>query len=773
MSSGLYSIGVTGMNAAQLGLLTTEHNIANSMTAGYNRQRTIQATNIPIMTGAGSMGQGTHVATVERMYSKFLSGQVNRAQTGVSELDAYYSEIAQIDNMLADPSSGLSPALQEFFSAAQQVAANPASMSARQSMISMAESMVSRYQGLQSRLNELADGINGQVTDVVQNINSYAREIAELNNRIVVAESSVQQPSNDLRDQRDELVSELNKLVRVQVNEDSNGSYNVFIGSGQTLVVGPQTQEMTATAAIADISTIVIGLKTATGNVQELPEGLVDGGQLGGLLRFRSEALNPAFNQLGRIAASMALTFNAQHALGQDLLGQASGEGNFQGDFFTIPSPVVLGNAINTGTADISANFVEPDYSTNFYTNLSASDYRLSYDGTNYTLKRLDDNNSWSAASIATLSDLVDDSEGFTLAGTGTMDVGDTFIIRPTKQIADSIGVNVNIANDPRLVAAAMPVRDSSGVANTGNAKISNTRTIAGYSPAVATLPFTLTYGAPAQFDGYNRQSGISNYDFSGAGLAQFDVDGIGVTLTTNLVDDAGLSADLQSQLPGYTVTVNAPGDISISRNGSLAPVTITNADVNAMAAGFVNSAGTAGTPAAAGTLTISPAAAAAQNFSVTIGGTTTVYSGGIFPYDPATGAKVTVNGIAFDLNGTPNFGDTFTIERNTGGNADGRNMLALGKLQTQKTVAGGSASYQDAYAQLVSDNGNRTRQIEVTGKAQQALLQQASNSREAMSGVNLDEEAANLIRFQQAYQASAKMLQIGSKLFETLLALG
>lgn len=734
MSSGIYSIGVTGMNAAQLGLVTTEHNIANATTAGYNRQRTIQVTNFPIMTGAGAVGQGTRVSTIERMYSEFIAGQVNRAQAGVSELEAYYAEISQIDNMLADSNSGLSTALQEFFLAAQQVAANPASMAARQSMISTAEGLAGRYQGLHSRLTELADGVNGQIGDIVGNINSYAQQIAELNDRIVIAESSVLQPANDLRDQRDQLVSELNKLVRVQVIEDSNGSYNIFIGSGQQLVVGTQVQEMTATASVADITTMVVGLRSAVGTVQELPDRLINGGQLGGLLRFRNEALSPAFNQLGRVAASMALTFNAQHALGQDLLGQSMGNpaigGNFQNNFFNISSPAVLSNSGNTGTADVVASFISPPIdghyalannagtytltrisdgvqwsgatlaalqaalpagegidvtaatvglgdtvrlvnataqSANFYTNLSASDYRLTRLGANYTLTRLNDNQQWTAASLTALSDLVDNSEGFALSlASGAIADGDSFVIQPTRQIAGNIAINANIASDPRLLAAAMPVRGSLDMANTGSAAISNLRTVAGYSTTPTSLPLVLIYNA--------------------------------------------------------------------------------------------------------GVLSGFPAGA---NVTVTVGGATLVDSDGAIAYNPATGAQISINGISFDLAGTPDNGDVFRIERNASGNADGRNILALGKLQTQKTTAGGQASFQEAYAQLVSDNGNRTHQIEVTKKAQEALLQQATNSREAMSGVNLDEEAANLIRYQQAYQASAKMLQIGSKLFETLLSLG
>lgn len=114
MSTGIFSIGVSGLGAAQLGLLTTEHNVVNASTPGYTRQRTVQATNIAINTGAGAIGQGVHVQTIERMYDKFLTAQVNTAQTQVSELDAYYSQIKQIDSMLADPNSGLSPALQNF-----------------------------------------------------------------------------------------------------------------------------------------------------------------------------------------------------------------------------------------------------------------------------------------------------------------------------------------------------------------------------------------------------------------------------------------------------------------------------------------------------------------------------------------------------------------------------------------------------------------------------------------------------------------------------------
>ena len=181
--SGLISIAVTGINAAQMGLMTTSNNISNASTDGYTRQRVVQASNPTVMTGAGGLGEGVHVTTVERQYSQALNNQVLSAQTNVSSLDMYYSQISQIDNMLADQSAGLSPAVQTFFDGIQAVATNPSSTSARQSMVSAAQSMVGSFQNMYSRLSELNNGVNSQITSTVTSINGYTSQIAEMNQR--------------------------------------------------------------------------------------------------------------------------------------------------------------------------------------------------------------------------------------------------------------------------------------------------------------------------------------------------------------------------------------------------------------------------------------------------------------------------------------------------------------------------------------------------------------------------------------------------------------
>lgn len=684
MGSGLISIAMTGIGAAQAGLLATSNNIANLSTEGYNRQRVLQASNPTVMTGAGGFGQGVHVVTVERMYSEALTKQVLSAQSGVSALETYQAQIAQIDNMMADKDAGLTPLIQDFFDGVQAVANTPSLTSARQSMISAAESMVSSFQNIYSRLSELEDGVDSQIGSFVNSINAYTTQIADINGRILSAASLNGQPANDLLDKRDQLVADLNKLVKVDVSTNDDGSYNVFVGTGQQLVVGSVATEMAAIASSADPTRIVVGLVGLSGNVQELPESLINGGKLGGMLSFRREALDKSFNQLGLISASISQTFNAQHALGQDMQGNIAGSANFVSNFFSTGSPVVFGKASNAvGSPTVSASFDAPSHNgTNFYTNLTDSDYRLNYDGTNFTLKRLSDNTTWTGASIAAVNTaLAGDPQGFTLSATaGAFTAGDSYLIEPTRNVARLFSVSTSLAADPQLIAAAAPARGTAALTNTGSTKVNSVS----ITPNAASVPVYSVNGLPLTLA------------YAGGNLTGFPAGSV-------------------------TVTVGA----------------------------------TSTTYAIAGPATTVP---------YTSGATFTINSAA-----PATAPS----GVSIQLSGTPAGGDTFTIAANTAGVEDASNIVRLGKLQTQDTMLGGTATIQDDYAAFVNDIGNRAATADVASTAQTALLGQATAAREALSGVNRDEEAAKLIEYQQAYQASAKVLETANKLFDTLLSLG
>jgi flagellar hook-associated protein 1 FlgK len=213
---GILNIGVSGLNAAQSGLLTTSHNISNASTPGYSRQHTVQAANIYLRTGSGYVGQGAHVETVRRSYDQLLGRQVLSAEAGASEMDSYLGQIRQIDNMLADSDAGLSPALAGFFKGLQEVAANPTSIAARQTMLSASQALTARFQALDQRISEVREGVNSQVATQITQINTYSSQLADINQRVVLARASgTNHEPNDLLDQREQILKDLNKLVRV------------------------------------------------------------------------------------------------------------------------------------------------------------------------------------------------------------------------------------------------------------------------------------------------------------------------------------------------------------------------------------------------------------------------------------------------------------------------------------------------------------------------------------------------------------------------------
>ena len=708
MGSGIYGIGISALTTAQMALVATDHNIANAHTPGYSRQRTIQSTNVSLYSGAGSFGQGVHVDTVQRQYDQYLTNQVNGAQARVGEIEGYYNQIKQIDNLLADPTAGLSPALQDFFTGVQSVVANPALLSSRQSMISTAEAMVTRFKTIDTRLSELAAEVNGKIRDSVDVINAYTGQIGELNLEIALAQGAYGQPPNDLMDKRDNLVAELNKYIKVSETVDTTGTYSLFVGTGQQLVLGSQVMQMSSVASAADSEKIAVALATAGGGSMELPDSLITGGQLGGLLKFRTEALDRATNELGRVAATMALTFNAQNALGQDLLGRASGDAGFNGNFFQMTNmgPEVKPYATNNngGSPVLTVDFVNPPpfgperADGNYYTNLKTSDYSLSalaVPAGQYMLVRLSDNQQWTDT-LANLSAMTQTNEGFSLNLAGADAVGNSYLIQPMRNAARNIAVNPTIAADPRNIAAALPFRTAATSTNTGAAKISAGNGVPWQDVAPNALGFDSSL-LPA----------------GGAGIT------IGYDSTTNLLTFTTPGA---APFPAQNVFTKDPDALP------------------------------------------------------SVEQTTAIAAGTTFTLAFAPGMTISFGGMSFSISGQPNNGDSFTISRNASATTDGRNALSLGKLQTQNTASGdpvankGSATLQTAYAEMVAANGTKTRELKTTFDAQSAVLAQAQKSRDAVSGVNLDEEAANMIRFQQSYQAAAKIIEVGKSLFDTLL---
>ena len=643
MTSNILSIGQSALAAAQVGLATTGHNIANSGTAGYSRQVVVQGAVAGQNSGYGFVGKGTEVTGISRVYSEFLTTQVINAEVGKSSLDTYYSHITRIDNLLADSSAGVSPALQDFFKSVQNLAAQPNDAASRQAVLSSSESLAARFNGLDAQLNEIRTGVNSEIESSVTTINAYARQIGQLNDAIEKATTAAQgKPPNDMLDQRDLLIQQLAKEVRVTVVPQGN-STNVFIGNGQPLVVGARAYSLAATTSPTDTTRTMVAY-VGKDKTSLLAETALPGGKLGGLFDFRSQTLDRAQNALGRIAIVMAETVNAQHKLGQ------TSAGTMGTNVFSYPQPIVTASSENTGSGVAGATITD-------VSKLTGSDYRVQFDGTQYQITRLSDN---TATTYATMPQVVD---GVTFTMSGAPATSDAFLVRPTLAGAGKMSV---LIKDIQQLAAAAPFRTEPFATNTGTASISAGSVTTGFAPANIAAPVTISFASAG-----------NQLSFS----------------------------------PGQAVTV-------------------------------------------------------------TVNGVSTSYAvGAAVPYTPD--ATYSFGNMQFSLTGTPANGDQFRVSANTGGIGDGRNASLIGTLQSAMTVGNGGANYQGAYASLVSEVGNKSRELQVTSAAAGTFFTQAVAAQQSESGVNLDEEAANMMRYQQAYQAAGKLMQTAGELFNILLQLG
>ena len=629
----ILGIGQSGLAAAQVGITTTGHNIANAATPGYSRQLVLQNSAGGQLTGVGFVGQGTEVSSIQRVYDDYTATRVNSSETSKAAFDTYNAQIGQINNLLADSATGLSPALQDFFSKVQDVAGNPNGAAERQTLLSSAGGLAARFQSLDGQLSQISEGVNKQITGSLTNINSYSQQIAKLNDAIEKATAGANGvPPNDLLDQRDLIVTQLSKEVKVSVSDQAGSGFNVTIGNGQPLVIGTTVFSLQAIPSLTDQSKLEIAYQNGSTLIR-VPESAISGGNLGGLFDFRANSLDQARNQLGRVAIGVASAVNAQSQLGLDQNGQPGKP------FFTVGVPKVTPSSANVGNDQIGANISDINA-------LTSSDYRIAFDGTNYKITRLSD--SAVVSNGAFPSTPIDGITFSKTSGSIAAAVGDNYLVRPTLNGAAAINLALT---DKTQIAAAAPIVTAATSSNAGTAVISAGSVNASYLSTPLTATLTLKFNA--------------------------------------------------------------------------------------------------------GTIDSVPAGASG------------------FPQAYSSGSNITFNGITLAITGAPVNGDTFTIAPNTTGVGDGRNAVALGALQTARVLDNSTSTFGSAFGQLVSNVGNKTREVSANAAAEGKLLDNSRALQQSQSGVNLDEEAANLLRYQQAYQAAGKVMQTASTLFDVLLSLG
>ncbi|MWV16840.1 flagellar hook-associated protein FlgK [Pseudomonas sp. L-22-4S-12] len=671
----LLNIGLSGLAANKTSLAVTGHNISNVNTPGFSRQDTVQATRIPQFSGAGYIGSGTTLTDVRRSYSEFLTTQVRTSTALSSDVEAYRSQIEQLDSLLAGTTTGITPSLQKFFSSLQTAAEDPANIPARQLVLSEAEGLARRFNTVYDRINEQNEFINKQMVAVSDQVNRLATSVASYNEAIAVAAANGQQP-NDLLDAREEAIRQLSTYVGVTVVAQDDSSVNLFVGSGQPLVVGSTTSRLEVVPGQGDPTRFEVNF--VSGGSSQGITSLLTGGELGGLIRYRAETLDPTLNSLGRLALAVSDQVNTQLGQGLDLKGQV-GTALF-GDFNDAALAALRVRAFSTNTGNVQPALNITDSSV-----LTTSDYRLEYDGTNYTARRLSDGEAmtltpagpYTYPQTLTFTDAAGRDQGFELVIDSAPAAGDKFLLQPTRRGATSIST---VLDQPDQLAFAAPLRSEANLQNRGNAVI----------------------GQPS----------IDN------------------------VQDPLVPADLQALSP-----------LTMTYAGPVAPATT----------GTLTLSAPAGVTVSPATLSITPGQSNTLSYTITSAGSTLEVSQA--------------------FSGRPETGDTFNLGFNQNGVSDNRNALKLVDLQSKQTVGvdktvgiATGVSFTDGYGDLVERVGTLTAQARQDSEATGAILKQATDNRDSLSAVNLDEEAANLIKFEQYYNASAQIIQVARSLFDTLI---
>ena len=496
--TSILGIGTSALTAFRRSLTTVGQNIANVNTPGYSRQTVSLSAREPQFNGVGFIGNGVQVVSIERSYNAFLDAQSRAAGSANARFSTLANFAGRIDDLLADSTSSLSSSLNAFFTELQNFATDPSSNATRVALVAETENLVQRYQAIDATLGQFALETRDAIEENVNDINLLAESIAELNVRIV--QGGRDAPPNDLLDQRNQLIRDLAERVDVTAVDDPSGSISLFIGNGQTLVIGNEVYPLGVRPNEFDPTQNDVIYRGLEGDT---PIGdLLRGGAIGALFEFENEILEPTRRALGTTAAALAAGLNGQNSQGlnaDDVLG---------GNILAIGPSSAVASSANSGGAGVSVTVDD-------LSQVVDAEYRLINDGTGFRLFRSDTGEEFTLTGTGTAADPLR-AAGISIEVSGTADAGDQFRIEPT---IGAIGGLRSLVETGREFAAAGPLRaiadpgnlsdttiDNGTVVDFSNPQLLATAVIEFTTPTTYTVDgagsFTFTSGSPITVNG-------------------------------------------------------------------------------------------------------------------------------------------------------------------------------------------------------------------------------------------------------------------------------
>jgi len=718
---GIYSIAETsyaGLQIAQAGILTTSQNIAGTTIDGYSRRNANAIMDALAPNSLQLNGSSFAIDGFTRQYSAFIGAQLlgQKAKSNYSDTLVQYT--AMLDHLVADEATSLTSALTNFFNAMGSYATDPTNRALASGISGAANIVADRMSGMSSIVTQLKTSTHNGLVDTIKQANSLLPELGRINQQIISATSPGNTaPSADLLDARDRILGQLQQLVGGQslINSDQTATQLV---NGMPLVERTIANKL---SIATDKKTLTLQFNPSNvvgaANPVQQPISDIKGGQAGALLHLMKDFVPSIEKRLDATAMAMVKIVNSASQSAGDLskvpiFGFKVGGNVYsnlsQGDF-TSKIPAITSDIDLQNLYSSLSNAI--DVSTNGTLqlgNLGA--------GSNSMVTSIFAGGIAKAGTYSFTAGVGDKENELTLSTitdgkskVQTIKLADGTLGSSQNLNFDQLGLSIIVANPVAYSVAADSAIRTGQVYGQTRTKV-NTLTV-----SRSTSPGTFTFSS----------------DDKGGLTLSGTINGSPASQRIQLSDGTGNQMQYAFSQFGVTLGItNLNFDTAAQIAQSLS--SLPNNTITVEAA--IDSARTVASMIDGKNIIVTGGASALQQYGLTAANFVSVapanpldYMNGSSPYISAESAN---------------------------------------QVQRQSSVLGNSV------ADLVTDVGVQINTWNNAQSADTAVLKNLNEQRNQVSGVNLDEEAANLLKYQQLYSASSKVLQTGNQMFNALISI-
>ena len=774
MASDLMQLGISGLRTSQKQLDVTSHNISNVHTAGYSRQVVDQKAADAQWSGGNYYGSGAYIDSVNRAYDQFAARELTLSTTQLEASNVRQQHMMMLDDFTSKSAVNTVNSMNDFYNSVRSLSDHPNDLGSRQTVLDHAEQAARSFNNSYETLTNIRRDVNEQLDVTLERVNALGQELAAINTSLQGMPDG--DKNHDLLDKQQGLINELAKYTKVTVLADKGSlADKVIIGSGDTLVSGVESSQLKMVNGEPDLEDKQIAL--INGNQAKAIKSDHIGGGLGAMLSIRDDVIDKSLDEMGRMAIGFSKQINDLQQSGTDLSGAVG-----SAIFYDVNNP----NLMKERVLKPLGSQTDIDVKIDDVKALKTGEYQLTteFDGTDYSFRLIDpagnemkQSNGNPLISPTATMPLEVSVDGLTLTMNTVMGnppaagQSETVIIQPMRRGAANISVEMS---DPRSLAGN---KISSIEANPNNVGTAELNKAGGLVPDQLAGTYRVDIINSADLTATNNASNtgaatLTTIQAAGATVAQgtytLSLNGAGDKLS--MVD----AANNPINLVDATGAVVNELDYPLTTTGNVLTMVASNGDQISVAS--LTSGAAIGD-------TFTLAITASDKLTVTNTQTNTLM-------DLKDDAGNTVQSLAYPLTNvnkeitfasqtaptlslTDNgqVGDNFTVTLGrtnaVGGNS---NFLAMQQIQHGKTMNEGKSSVIDLFEGLATDIGMLKNNADKTAEVNQLDFDAASERVSNLSGVNLDEEAANLMKFQQSYMASSRIMSVAKETFDTLM---